>query len=224
MGLYLYCVGGPDHPEPDALTGIEGVPVRSLDAAGLRAWVSPMETAPAASLDRVRAHNAVVEVSAEMSTPLPMRYGQWFESEEELAAVLADRQATLAAGLERVRGAMEFGVRVLEPGQKDRAAPDRSSGKAYLEGLARREDEAERARRRAAQVAAELRSFLGPVVRAQQVRPGGSGALVSIAHLVGRHDTGTYNTRLRTFSLRWPELRFVFSGPWPPYGFTDDGS
>lgn len=224
MGLYLYCVGAPDHPPPIELEGIAGAPVRALDAGGLQAWVSSLDGPPPASLDRVRAHNAVVEASAETSTPLPMRFGQWFETEAALSAALDARQPGLERALDRVREAMEFGVRIIERGGAERPAPDRSTGKAYLEALARREEEAERSRRRGAQVAAELRSFLGSVVRAQEVRPGGSDALVSIAHLVGRHDTGTYNTRLRTFSLRWPDLRFVFSGPWPPYGFTDVGS
>lgn len=224
MGLYLYCVGEPAHPKPGALHGIDGAPVRSLTTAGLRAWVSDMDAAPAASLERVRAHNQVVETSARDATPLPMRFGQWFGSTAELTAALADRQPGLGQALDRVRGAMEFGVRVLDPSRTGEAVPDRSSGKAYLEGLARREEEAEQSRRRGAQVAAELRSFLGPAVRDQQVRPGGVGTLVVIAHLVARHDTGTYRTRLRTFSLRWADLRFVFSGPWPPYGFTDVGS
>lgn len=223
-GFYLYCVGGPDHPEPGDVAGIDGTPVRSLDTSGLRAWVSPLAAAPAASLDRVRAHNAVVEASARVRTPLPMRFGQWFASQSELAEVLTDRRPKLERGLERVRDALEFGVRVADPLGTELTPPDRSSGRSYMEGLARREEEAERSRRRGAEVAAEMRMFLGPAIRDQAVRPGGSGALVAIAHLVERHDTGTYRTRLRTFSLGRPDLRFVFSGPWPPYGFTDDGS
>lgn len=227
MGLYLYCIGPPDHPAPEEIEGIEGIdsaPVRALDLDGLRGWISPLAAAPAASLDRVRRHNAVVEASARARTPLPMRFGQWFASEAELLESIAERRPGLERALERVRGAMEYGVRVMDPDRPSPATPDRSSGKAYLEGLARREEAVEVARRRGAEVAAELRSFLGPLVRAQEVRQGGSGALVAIAHLVARHDTGTYTTRLRTFSSGRPELRFVFSGPWPPYGFTDDRS
>lgn len=224
MGLYLYCVGAEDHPDPGETEGIGGAPVRALSAAGLRVWVSPLESAPAASLERVRSHNAVVEAAAEEATPLPMRFGQWFASEADLRAALDERRPRLERSLERVRGALEFGVRVLDPGGGDPPPPDRSSGTAYLEGLARRVELAEQSRRRGAEVAAELRSFLGPLVRAQDVRPGGSGALVTIAHLVDRHDTGTYGTRLRTFTSRRPGVRLVFSGPWPPYGFTDDGS
>lgn len=224
MGLYLYCVTMPDHPEPAGVQGIDGAPVRALDThtAGLRTWVSPFDAVPTASLEHVRAHNAVVEAAAEARTPLPMRFGQWFASESELAAVLAERKDRLRAGLARVRDAMEFGVRVLElESVRTASSPDRSSGKAYLEGLARREEVAEEARRRGARVAAELGSYLGALVRDQRVRPGGGEGLVAIAHLVARHDTGNYGDAIDTFSSRHPELRFVTSGPWPPYGFVE---
>lgn len=221
MGLYLYCVTSTGHPGPGALTGIGGARVQDLEAAGVRGWVSPLDAAPTASLEHVRAHNAVVEAAAEAQTPLPMRFGQWFETEAELATALAERRPRLEAALERVRDALEFGVRVVDPRGAERPAPDRSTGRAYLEGLARREAEAEAARQRGARVAAELRAFLGDLVRDQRVRPGGPESLVAIAHLVARHDTGTYSARVRTFSERQPELRWVTSGPWPPYGFTE---
>lgn len=92
-----------------------------------------------------------------------------------------------------------------------------------MEGLALREETLKQARLRGAEIAVELRSFLGPLVRDHAVRPGGTDGLVAIAHLVPRHDTGAYNRQVHTFTERHPELRFVTSGPWPPYGFVHDG-
>lgn len=235
MGVYLYCVGEADHPEPRDTVGIEGSAVWALDTGGLRAWVSTLPAAPSASLDRVRSHNAVVEASSEERTALPMRFGQWFASEVELHEVIAARRQRLESSLERVRDALEFGVRVLEPDRPDPdpsdpaagSAPppaDRSSGKAYLESLAQREEGMEKTRVRGAKIAAELRRFLGPLVREHHVRPGGGEGIVAISHLVARHDTGAYSGRVHTFTERRSDLRFVTSGPWPPYGFADDGT
>lgn len=221
MGLYLYCVVGRSHPDP-AVKGVDGAPVRALDIAGLRTWVSPLPAPLSASLDRVREHNAVVEAAMTHATPLPMRYGQFFESEAEMQDVLEERRDGLAQSLERVRDAVELGVRVLAPERPEPEPPDRTTGRAYLEGLARREETLDRSRRRGARVAAELRAFLGPLVRAQVVRPGGASGLIAISHLVARHDTGAYRDQLHTFTDRYPDLRFVVSGPWPPYGFADD--
>lgn len=231
MGVYLYCLGDPDHPAPqegagagEPLRGIEGAPVRATAAAGFAAWVSDLERAPSATLERIRAHNAVIETAAADVTPLPLRFGQWFESEAALEASLQERRDGLRDALRRVAGAMEFGVRVVDPASDTARRPaepgDRSSGTAYLEGLVRRERRAEEERRRGAALARELEAWLEGRVRETRARPAGSEGLVAIAHLVDRHDTREYRLRVGEFPERHPELRFVFSGPWPPYGFV----
>lgn len=220
MGLYLYCLGEPDHPRPEDVVGLEGAAVRDVEAGGFSAWVSELERMPAPSLDRIRVHNAVVEAAAGVATPLPLRFGQWFETADDLDASLRDRGEALHAALARVSGALELGVRVLDPAH----APDeldRASGTAYLEALARRSRVEEEGRRRGEEVAAELKEWLGPLVRDERVRSLGAGSLVSIAHLVDRHEIGKYRLHMDQFPPRHPELRFVLSGPWPPYGFAE---
>lgn len=222
MGIYVYCLAGVGHPEPGPITGLDGAPVTATEAAGFVAWVSALPEAPDPSLDSIRVHNSVVEAAAETATPLPLRFGQWFGTEAALEASLEDRRTELVAGLERVRGAQEFGVRVLDP---DRVAerPDRTSGRAYLESLARREQDSDAAGRRGLELARAMREWLGPRIREQRARPlGSAGGLVAIAHLVDRHDTRSYDVRIREFPARYSALRFLFSGPWPPYGFVTD--
>jgi hypothetical protein len=220
MGLYLYCLGQPSHPPPSSIEGLDGVPVRATEVAGFSAWVSDLDRAPGASLERVRAHNDVVTAATGIATPLPLRFGQWFPSHQAMERSIEERRGSLADGLARVHEALEFGVRILDPEHQD-SAPDRTTGTAYLEALARRaqSDEADRDRGRA--VAAELAAWLAPLVRQERVRPIGGGTLAAVVHLVDRHDIGNYNTRVRSFPPQRPELRFLFTGPWPPYGFVE---
>ncbi len=217
--VYLYCLGAADHPEPSAVTGLAGAPVRSVPVQGFTAWVSESRGAPHPSLEALRTHNAVLGAATRSRTPLPMRFGQWFDCWSALEALIAARRAPLELSLRHVLGAVEFGTRILDPAAAA-AEPDRSSGKAYLEGLSRR-GRAERARaRQGADMAEAMRAWLGPLARDQRVDPGGDSTLASVAHLVDRHDTGTYQRRIRQFPSQHPELRFLFSGPWPPYGFA----
>jgi hypothetical protein len=220
MGIYAYCLGTDSHPEPPAMQGVEGTVVGSERVAGFAVWVSDIPRAPTPSLEAVRAHNAVVEAATETATPLPFRFGQWFDGRDALVQSLEERREGLGQSLQRVADALEYGVRVIDP-QHQSAPPDRTSGTAYLEALATRarQDEADRARGR--DVAAALRARLGPLVRDERVRLVGAGTLASIAHLVARHDTGEYDRTIRTFPSERPELRFVFTGPWPPYGFVE---
>lgn len=223
MGLYLYCIGDRSLPGPPGdLRGVQGAAVRAADVSGFRVWLSDLDRAPPASLDRVRDHNAVVEASTGTVTPLPMRYGQFFADPSALEGALADRRSRLEHALEQVRDALEFGVRVIDPEQTSEVKPDRSSGTAYLEALAQRERRAEAASRRGDAVATELEEWLGDLVRASRVRTGGRESLVAVAHLVGRHDTGTYTRRIEAFVPRHTDLRLVTTGPWPPYGFVDE--
>lgn len=220
MGIYLYCVGLPSHPPPEAVEGIGGAATRVETVAGFAAWVSDLEAPPAPSLEGARAHNSVVEAATADVTPLPFRFGQWFASLDELARSLADRNDDLNRGLEAVADALEYGVRVIDPRHQPEPK-DRGSGRAYIESLARRARGDEVDQRRGRDVAAALRSRLGPLVRDERVRLVGGGTLASIAHLVGRHDTGDYRREVTKFPAECPDLQFAFSGPWPPYGFVE---
>jgi hypothetical protein len=220
VGVYAYCLGQPGHPEPPTIAGVGNASVIAEGVAGFTVWISEMDRMPAASLEGVRRHNHVVEAATRAETPLPFRFGQWFATRQDLEASLLERRDRLTRQLLHVQGALEHGVRVLDPAHQQTAA-DRSSGTAYLEALARRsrQDEADAGRGHA--VAAELRSWLGPLIRDERVRPVGGGTLATIAHLVARHDTGSYGRRLSVFGEDRPDLRFLFTGPWPPYGFVE---
>ena len=225
MALYLYCIAPAGHPAPPPdLAGVGRAPVQARDVAGLVAWVSVMDAAPAPSLAAAREHNAVVESACAERTALPVRFGQWFPGETELEASIAGRRDHLAATLHRVDGAMEMGIRITDPAHEE-VTPDRSTGRAYLETLARRDARGRAARARGEAVARELIDWIGPLARETRVRAlGSTGGLAAVACLVARHDIGDYLARAREFPARHEDLRFHFSGPWPPYGFADDAT
>jgi hypothetical protein len=220
MGLYAYAIGRPSYPAPDAVVGIGGSPVEAAPLEGFSVWLSRLPAAPGPSLDRVRAHNAVVEAACAKETPLPLRFGQWFESADALARSLAERREVLDGGLHRVAGALEYGVRIVDPTFEEEP-PERSTGKAYLESLARRARMGQSALSRGRDAAAALQSWLGPLAREARVSSAGGSTLAVVALLVARHDTRSYGERIKRFPPRRPELEFVFTGPWPPYGFVE---
>lgn len=220
MGVYAYCLGQPGHPEPPPLAGLADAPVTAEVIARFVVWLSELDAMPAPDLAAIRLHNAVVEAATAEQTPLPFRFGQWFASRDELRDSLVERNEQLTRQLRHVHGSLEHGVRVLDPAHQPPAA-DRSSGTAYLETLALRARQDQLDDQRGRDVAAALRSWLGPLVRDERVRTVGGGTLATIAHLVDRHDTGTYGRRVKEFGPERPELRFLFTGPWPPYGFME---
>ena len=224
MGVYLYAIVPPGHLPPPGLAGVDGAAVVPLDAGALALWVSAMDHGPAASIEGVRAHNHVVEAALRVATPVPVRFGQWMESESALLRFIAGNEDGFRADLDRVAGAVEFGVRVIDPDHTRAAAgntPDRSSGTAYLQSLARTHSGRTRLEPRALEIAEELNQAVAGRIRAHREEPLPSmHGLFSAAHLVGRHEISGYRAALDSFRARTEDLHFLVSGPWPPYSFV----
>ncbi len=228
MGLYLYCLLPGGRTPPAGLVGLEDAVVHSRRAGGLFCWVSPLARVPAATVEHIRRHNAVVSAAlAAGVTPLPVRYGQLLADEAALEARLAEHEAEHGRALERVRDAVEFGVRVLDPAAEPAPAADGSigetdgSGTAYLRAVAARLGAERGHESRGREIAGRMRTILGPLVRAERVDPLRSRhGIVSVAHLVERTGADAYRGRIEALGRECPELRFFVSGPWPPYSFA----
>ena len=213
--LHLYALAA----SPARLTevaGIEGSHLRSVRVADdVDALVSDM-SAPsvAASEAAILAHAAVVEDLARCNDALlPARFGPGYADEEALAEALEGRAAQVRDALERVRGCVELGLRVLAD-TVDERSPNGSSGRAYM---LRRLDQVRSSERLAADVhealGAEARESTSRVLASPQL-------LLSSAYLLPKNAVDAFRTALDRTERRHPELTFVCTGPWPPYSFA----
>ena len=79
MPTYLYCLRSEMVEPPDGLTGVDGSAVRALEGVSLSAWVSDVAEKVTATVERVKAHDAVCAAALDSGeTPLPIRFGQSF--------------------------------------------------------------------------------------------------------------------------------------------------
>ena len=141
---------------------------------------------PSPTPEALRRHEAVVEGLMARGPVLPMRFGS---VTEDVAGWLAEHEAELTAALERVRDAVELGVRAGED-------PPAGNGTEYL------------MRRLAID---RLHAPLAALARASVRRP---RAPHVGAYLVDRRDVDRFRARVRELD---PAL--VCTGPWPPYNF-----
>lgn len=225
MGFHLYCVtAAADTPQD--VRGIGGAVVTAIVDNDLAVWTTAADAPLRASLEAVRAHNAVVEAAQQQETPVPLRFGQWLPDEAAVRSRLSARAAEWRAQLAAFAGTAEYGVRVVDRGlaasAQDVRPASTGSGRAYLEALAGRENE--RARRIAAgqEIAAVLGQAVGANVLRSRVDPLDTAhGLASIAHLVRHSDAAAYRAALEAAIAERPELQFLTSGPWPPYSFAE---
>jgi Gas vesicle synthesis protein GvpL/GvpF len=225
MTTYLYCLSEASGVNVPSLRGLDGAPVRAVDAGPLRAWVSDLdEAAVMVSVDRVRAHDVVVRAVLETQTPLPARFGQTFPDDTALRTAVERRREALLQAAARVRGTVEMTVRALldpSPAAGGNALTG-ESGREYLAGLRERQRVERQARSQADFLHKRISDAVLGTVREEARAPARSSACsLSVSHLVPRDAVTGYRLTIRALIESDPQLRLMVSGPWAPYSFAE---
>jgi hypothetical protein len=169
-------------------------------------------------------------------TVLPVRFGTVLTNEGAVQAVLEAHHADFVACLKRVRGRVELGLRVLwnddrRPQTADRredsgGRPERSEGSAvggrsYLLARLEEERQVQAHRQQAEALAVELHTPLAQLAaentRQVLVTP---RLLLTAAYLVERDRVEAFRQEVEALRAAYPALRFLCTGPWPPYNFV----
>jgi hypothetical protein len=211
--LYLYAFAQRPAAVPD-VPGIGGSRLAVEEIGDVDAVVSDVPgDSVAASEEAILEHARVVEAVFEQSEAvLPARFGRAYADVGSLRQAAIEHEAELRAALERVRGSVELGIRVLAPTAENR--PPATSGRDYLTA---RLDE----RRRIERLADELNAPLAEVARSATRSVGATERLLlSAAFLVPRGDVDRFRSVVERLQREHPELTVVCTGPWPAYSFA----
>lgn len=225
MKLYVYCVTEGIDSVPENLQGIGGAEVRLFQTENLSLLVSDFsgDLVPVYR-ENALVHATVVRSVLDQTTPLPFRFGA-LVSEEQLRKYVTSQRETLAANLALVRGCVEMNVKIisnLEKQQPDNQDLQDKPGTAFLEEK-RRELIGNRARAEEAKsMAGWLERQLGDAVRQTRIKTNVTDQLiVAAAHLVERPAVQQYRNKVQALFAERSELKFLMSGPWPPYSFAN---
>jgi hypothetical protein len=200
--------------------GHGGAPLEAIRTSGIEAVASEHEELDLpADEDALWTHERVVEALMDQGAVLPMRFGSLLESDDEVRVLLANRVAEFRRALDRIRGAVEIGVRVALRGDADaRAVPDArgsGAGTAYMLG------QLERTRHHGS-VEARVADALTPLAREHVSRANGSaGASLNSAYLVERDRLDDFVSRASELEGQLTGVRVACTGPWPAYSFAN---
>jgi hypothetical protein len=248
MGVWLHGVA--HRVDPATLNGVAGMDDGRLSvirAAGLAAVVSGVPLAQYGEeplrqnledlswLERAaRAHHIVVDALWQAGPFVPARLATVFLDEARVAELLTTRRTEFVAGLERVAGRAEWGVKayaVAMPDVQPQDTPDSvSPGLAYLRKrraeLTAQTEGQERAARDAAAVHAALAECAAAARRhaPQDRRLSGADTAMVLngAYLVDPDRLTEFTELVATLPKRHPAVRLELTGPWPPYSFAGD--
>jgi acid phosphatase family membrane protein YuiD len=236
MNLYAYCLS--DEATPDMVEGAAGVAgarARLIEHESIKAVVSDFQGEQArVTRENIFAHESIIHRVLARATPLPFRFGA-VVSAARLESYLSSNKAALSSQLSAVRNTVEMSVKIIWDADAIRRAagdlaasaqesePEMSRpGMAFLAAKRREVTGDEALRRQAGEVARWLRRRLGETVResSERICPTRAMALAA-AHLVERARLEEYRARLAQAREDRAGLRFLTSGPWPPYSFCE---
>jgi len=238
MPTYLYCLRSDGEEPPEGLTGVDGGVVRTIEAAGLVAWVSDVSEKVSATVDRVKAHDAVCGAALAVGeTPLPVRFGQVFRDDAAAASELHSHDTELRTRLARIAGCVELRIivtagcdpvsdtsaakmRQQPPGDAETPREEDGPGTAFLKRLAR-QGRADLAREVACEdVRHAVRSAAKSLIVGQH--PCESSRGVSFFPvLIRRADVDAFRAALAEM-LIFKATGLSVLGPFAPYSFAGD--
>jgi hypothetical protein len=179
-------------------------------------------------------HAAVVEEIMASRPILPVRFNTFMRTEEAVLALLDERAQAFRSALERVRGKVEMGLRVLwKPPvgvelSADREIPGKGPGAEYLHKKLKAERRTAGLRAAGERPIQELQALLRPLAAETWVRRFPTHRLLfTAAYLVERDRVKAFREGVAKAREAFSRLSFLLTGPWPPYHFVNgahDGS
>lgn len=239
--MYVYAITCSTSMTDAAPLGLYDQPVFLVNQPPIAAACTEHPHGPIApATDNLLRHEQVAQWLLQKNSLLPARFGTCFDNRRQLCETLERNTRTLLEGLERVRGCVELGLRVLwcpeespktveplcqtmepEPTAPAAARSQRRSGRDYM--LARlaeerlRRDQQNRAELLAEQIHQPLAALAREATRRVLITP---QMLLSSAYLVERDQVTAMRERVGALAAEFSRLRLLCTGPWPPYHFS----
>ncbi len=235
---YFYAILPRETPIPAELTGWDNAPLSSVPWRALAAAVSPVEAAtlPPTPAHLLR-HETVVEALCQAGPALPVRFGTILADQAAVAQALAGQYEVLRADLARVGTQVELGLTILwrtPPEQAERVSDRQTHEPAYAPAssppgpgtrylrarLAQYQREAAQQNQVSTLIAA-LEQAVHPSTLEQRYQTLPAPRLaVRAAYLVRRAQVQDFQQAVDKLRQQRPDLRWLISGPWPPYSFV----
>jgi hypothetical protein len=196
--------------------GLDGRPLRAVAEGPLVAIVSDREGPdPQPTHAALNAYELIVRRLMESGAILPAQFGSVIEDDGEVRALLRRRCEDLLARLQRVRGAVEIGLRASWRGG-GHGLPEarRRSGASYLR------DRLE-LRQSARRVATELDPLTALALSSRRALVPRPDLPVLDVYLIDRGRVDEFVALVQQLGDLLDEVDLVCTGPWPPYSFAE---
>ncbi len=240
-GKYVYSIVESDTPRTFGNIGIggRGDMVYPIHYGGLAAVVS---TTPVVIYDPTRnnvlCHEQVNESVMKDFTVIPMSFGTVFRTEGDVLEFLRHTADALRDVLRKVKDKMELGIKVnWEPDEvvkeiererddirllKQEILSKRLTSTYFARMQLGRLVEQALTDKSAQYVSDIFEAFRDYAVASRQNKPIGEKMILNAAFLVEREKASEFEAKVQDIAMKYdPRLKFLLTGPWPPYNFVN---
>lgn len=206
-GKYVYCIIEGDEVRVEG-TGVENtgriytIPYRDLAAVVSDSPLSEYTI----DADSAFAHERILRQIFDEQTIVPMSFGMVFRDQESLLAIMKGSYEVFKDALEKLKGKVELGVKVILPEEVESQGEWAFGGKTKEEFF----------KRCAQDFLDELKACSVSWEEGRLFTP---GMILNASFLVERDEIDRFSRITETTDAKYQVLRTHLTGPWPPYSF-----
>lgn len=191
--LYVYCIT--DKNFKIDMKGLRNDLIKKIEFNDVAILVSDYPTLRPAVEEKEAIHHAkILNKISEKTTIVPMSFGTVFKNEEILEAVLSKCYRTVKETLRVMEGKIELGIKVVKPEPEHKY---NGEAKEILDSLNR----------------LSINSVKGDLFSEK--------LLLNYSFLVEKDKFSKFSKRIHDLEKKHKDLKFIYTGPWPPYSFVN---
>jgi hypothetical protein len=192
--LYVYGIINNQHIELD-VKGLEDKPIEKINFEDICALTSLYPNLhPILKEEWALQHADTLKKIAEKTTVVPLSFGAVFKDQEILERVLSKSYQAIKNTLRLIENKIELGVKVIKNQADDLP---KELVQEILEPLNK----------------LSIKSAKGDNFSAR--------LLLNYTFLVEKNKFSQFSEEIANLEKKYPDLKFVYTGPWPPYSFVN---
>ena len=233
--IYCYCIIDSNRPLVGKIAGLEEAPVYNIPYHEMGLIVSSLkEEIKGITEDRVLIHERVVESLMGNYTVLPMRFITVFKNRDGALSLMRDHYIDFKNNILRLRNKVEYGIRVIWSGDlvkegiarkieeetEQLSIPGNTPAKNYLKKKLKEyrintkfKEEAEE------NITLIDNLFQNLAAEKKLEKLKSNDLLLSACYLVEKNRQSQFKETFEKLKNTHTHLKYLFSGPWPPYNF-----
>ena len=192
--LYVYGIINKQNFDLD-IKGLRNKLIKKIDFQDIAVLTSDyLVLHPVVEETEAMLHAEILNKLAQKITIIPMAFGTVFKDQEILENILTKSHQTAKATLKLIDGKVELGVKVVKKGLEDEP---NGLAKEILEPLTKL------------------------AVKTIQGDKFSDRLLLNNSFLVEKKKFSQFSEKVGELEEKSPELKFLYTGPWPPYSFVN---